>query len=93
MTTKDFLYLGLIAVAALVFYCHGFFSGVYRARKTYEELLGAPREADPANNDASSDLDDNQARERSRQSDWTFPYPNSRSRLSGQDLQGDFGNN
>jgi hypothetical protein len=39
MTTKDYVYLGLIALAALVFYCHGFNAGVRRSRKTFEPLL------------------------------------------------------
>lgn len=38
MTTKDYVYLGLMALAALVFYCHGFYSGVCRSRSLYESL-------------------------------------------------------
>ncbi len=41
MTTKDWIYLGLLAVCALVFYCHGFFSGVARTRKLFESLFGS----------------------------------------------------
>lgn len=38
MTTKDYVYLGLILLTALIFYCHGFYSGVYRCRKLYTKL-------------------------------------------------------
>ena len=39
MTKKDFVYLGLMALTALVCFCHGFFSGVNRSRRVYEALL------------------------------------------------------
>ena len=39
MTIKDYVYLGLIALAALIFYCHGFYAGVSRSRRVYEALL------------------------------------------------------
>ena len=39
MTIKDYVYLGLIALAALVFYCHGFYAGVSRSRRVYEALI------------------------------------------------------
>ena len=45
MTTKDIVYLGLIALGALVAYCHGFFSGVSRSRRIYESLLGDAEQA------------------------------------------------
>ena len=88
MTSKDFFYLGLMAVAALVAYCHGFFSGVSRARKAYEALLGSePRDID-STEVAELEAGDPGA---SLSRDWSSPH--SRSRLSGQGLTGDFGNN
>jgi len=81
MTTKDCIYLGLIALAALVFYCHGFFSGVNRSRRIYESLLGSP---EPAEDDpwTSADVSPRGA---------TLPprLPPTR----GPELHGDFGNN
>jgi hypothetical protein len=46
MTTKDCVYLGVIGLTALFFYCRGFFVGVSRAKRVYESLLGAESEAD-----------------------------------------------
>lgn len=83
MTAKDFLFLALLAVAALVFYCHGFFSGVSRTRKVYEALLGVDNSAASKTESAGQNdvLDEN----------WSESRP--RSRFSGQDLRGDFGDN
>jgi hypothetical protein len=39
MTTKDYVYLGLILLTALAFYCNGFYAGVCRSKKVYETLL------------------------------------------------------
>jgi hypothetical protein len=39
MTTKDYVYLGLILLAALAFYCNGFYAGVYRCKRMYDSLL------------------------------------------------------
>ena len=39
MTTKDWIYLGLIVLSAVAFYCNGFYAGVMRSRKLYENLL------------------------------------------------------
>lgn len=47
MTTKDYIYLGLILLTALAFYCNGFYAGVYRCKKMYDTLL----------DDAESDAD------------------------------------
>ena len=57
MTTKDYVYLGLLALAALVFYCHGFYSGVSRSRRVYEEML-AEDEQDLA--PAHAEVEENQ---------------------------------
>lgn len=39
MTTKDYIYLGLILLTALAFYCNGFYAGVYRCKRMYDNLL------------------------------------------------------
>jgi hypothetical protein len=39
MTTKDYIYLGMIVLTALAFYCNGFYAGVYRCKKMYDSLL------------------------------------------------------
>ena len=55
MTTKDYVYLGLMALAALVFYCHGFYSGVCRSRSLYESLRSRnPTSSDYIENDDES---------------------------------------
>jgi len=81
MTTKDFVYLGLIALSALVFYCHGFFSGVNRSRRIYEALLGSAEEEDRCREDAAS-----AAQQHHR---FISPFPTRR----GSEIQGDFGDN
>jgi len=35
MTTKDYIYLGLLLLTALLFYSNGFYDGVRRARSIY----------------------------------------------------------
>ena len=48
MTTKDYVYLGLILLTALAFYCNGFYAGVYRCKRVYDKLI----------DEAESDSDD-----------------------------------
>lgn len=89
MTTKDLCYLGTLTVLVLLAYCHGFFSGFGRARNLYESLLGRPnvgRGDVPANEPGPMKLPGSA----SGQLPGRCPP---RNRLSGQDLQGDFGNN
>jgi len=84
MTIMDFVYLGLVGLAALVFYCHGFFAGVKRSRRVYEALLGSS-EPDPAPRDgASTDFD-----VPGRETGFHRPPPS----FPGRELRGDFGNN
>ncbi len=52
MTTKDFVYLGLLLLTALAFYCNGFYSGVCRSKRVYETLLN------DAQQDGEETLDD-----------------------------------
>jgi hypothetical protein len=39
MTTKDWIYLGLIVLTGVAFYCNGYYAGVWRSRKVFETLL------------------------------------------------------
>jgi len=36
MTTRDYIYLGLILLTALAFYCNGFYAGVHRCKRMYD---------------------------------------------------------
>ena len=92
MTTKDLLYLTAIAIAALLAYCHGFFSGFGRARKIYDSLLGQP-EAAEAGQGAAPSLHGHPAGLKPAPLPPAWEPASLRNRLSGQDLQGDFGNN
>ena len=46
MTTRDYVYLGLILLTALAFYCNGFYAGVYRCKRMYDSLLDDSEEAE-----------------------------------------------
>jgi hypothetical protein len=39
MTTKDYVYLGLILITSLVFYCNGFYAGVCRSKRLHENIV------------------------------------------------------
>lgn len=63
MTTKDYIYLGMIVLTALAFYCNGFYAGVYRCKKMYDELLDdtdarADREKPSADGENNSSISD-----------------------------------
>ena len=84
MTIMDYVYLGLIGLAALVFYCHGFFAGVKRSRRVYEALLGSS-DPDPApREEAYPDFDLS-----AREANLHRPPPS----FPGRELRGDFGDN
>jgi hypothetical protein len=84
MNIMDYIYLGLIGLAALVFYCHGFFAGVKRSRRVYEALLGRP-EPEPEPRDEPSPGFDAPIRQTG------FQHP--RLPFRGRELRGDFGDN
>lgn len=82
MTTKDYVYLGLIALAALVFYCHGFNAGVRRSRKTFEPLL--------------ADLEESAAKSAGCDPESLLLLPPERNvgfRFGSREEHGEFGNN
>ena len=86
MTIMDYVYLGLIGLAALVFYCHGFFAGVKRSRRVYEALLGGS-EPEPAPRD--EERSDMELEMPHRETGFHRPPPS----FPGRELRGDFGNN
>jgi hypothetical protein len=48
MTTKDYVYLGLMVLAAVVFYVHGFCAGAEQARQAFTNYLKRPSAASAA---------------------------------------------
>ena len=85
MTTKDYVYLGLLALAVLVFYCHGFYAGVNRSRRVYEALL-SDEEQDVAPADTRVQVEENYLSQPTAARYQTLFIP-------PRELRGDFGNN
>jgi hypothetical protein len=92
MTTKDYIYLGMIVLTALAFYCNGFYAGVYRCKKMYDSLLD---DSESASNGIHTDQDD--SAQSSSTSDKTFaaslPSRNNDVLFSDRELPGNFGKN
>jgi hypothetical protein len=91
MTTKDYVYLGLILLAALAFYCNGFYAGVYRCKKMYEALedeTDFDSETAPPTPESVNSVDTHGN---------TVAFPvlprGSISLVQGRNLRGDFSNN
>ena len=89
MTTKDWIYLGLIVLTALAFYCNGFYAGVMRSRKVYESLLNDAREQE----ETASVIDDNKLAEQDNFFADDFPSRQIHTEVQGRGLPGDFHNN
>jgi hypothetical protein len=90
MTTRDYVYLGLIVLAAVAFYCNGFYAGVYRCKRMYDSLLD--------DSDAGSLSDNTQvpAGKSVVADDNLFAVSSPRERhlpMLGRDLRDDFRNN
>jgi hypothetical protein len=91
MTTKDYVYLGLILLTALAFYCNGFYAGVYRCKRVYDTLL----------EEAEADSDDTASEPKPEKTVAThdnpliasFPSREHGILLPGRDVWGDFRNN
>ena len=91
MTTKDYVYLGLLLLTALAFYCNGFYAGVCRSKKVYETLL----------NDADQDTEGplEQPTEgkslalSEKQLGSTFAHREQQPATPSKELRGDFGTN
>ena len=90
MTTKDYVYLGLILLTALAFYCNGFYAGVCRSKKVYETLLN------DAEQDAEGTMEESTEGKSlalsEKQLDSEFPLREQRP-VSRKELRGDFGSN
>ena len=89
MTTKDWIYLGLIILTALAFYCNGFYAGVMRSRKVYESLLNDAREQE----ETASVIDENKLAEQDNFFADVFPSRQIQTEVQGRGLPGDFHNN
>lgn len=91
MTTKDYIYLGLILLTALAFYCNGFYAGVYRCKRVYDKLI------DEAESDSADTLPMSDSGKLVVAEDKAF-VSSLHARedgipLPGRDLRGDFRNN
>jgi hypothetical protein len=87
MTTKDYIYLGLILLTAMAFYCNGFYAGVYRCKRMYDTLLDdsdVTAEAD-AQNVSDANLIASEEK--------VLAYREHDLSMQGRELRGDFGNN
>lgn len=73
MTTKDYIYLGLLAFAAVVFYLNGYYAGLNRSRRLFERVFNDC----PEMPDEGSGLPQPEASESSR---LTFSEPATRHR-------------
>ena len=84
MITKDYIYLGLLALAAVVCYCHGFYAGVSRSARIYDALLKEDGEPVDSPVLATSEEPVSSVPSTSR-----FPFPS----FPRRELRNDFGNN
>lgn len=92
MTTKDYIYLGMIVLTALAFYCNGFYAGVYRCKKMYDSLLEDAE--DHTHSEAAPDKSLNAAEQGVENLLVTNPPERENSlHLSNRELRGDFGKN
>jgi hypothetical protein len=91
MTTKDYIYLGLILLTALAFYCNGFYAGVYRCKNVYDKLI------DEAESDTCDTIQVPNSGKLVISDDKPFAAPllarEHAIPLPGRDLRGDFRNN
>lgn len=91
MTTKDYIYLGMIVLTALAFYCNGFYAGVYRCKKMYDSLLDDSEQEGPSpeTNVATCKVDSAEDNSLSIHP----PERNANVLISNRELRGDFGKN
>ena len=91
MTTKDYVYLGLILLTALAFYCNGFYAGVCRSKKVYETLLDdAEQDAEGMNGEPT---DGKSLALSEKQLGSEFALREQLPPVSRTELRGDFGSN
>lgn len=54
MTTKDWIYMSLLVLTGVAFYCNGYYAGVWRSRKVFESLLDQIEDEQNKSNDAQN---------------------------------------
>jgi len=90
MTTKDYIYLGMIVLTAISFYCNGFYAGVYRCKKMYDTLLD---DSDQAKSDAENESPADFHASSDNSFATTLPERDQTIAISTRELRGDFGKN
>jgi hypothetical protein len=95
MTTRDYVYLGLILLTALAFYCNGFYAGVYRCKRMYDSLLDDNEETSLASlpGTPSPEQDVNPVSESEKVFAGEHAAREVKVALSNRELRGDFGKN
>lgn len=91
MTTKDYVYLGLILLTALAFYCNGFYAGVYRCKRMYDTLLDES-EGDEGTASISSQIGKSLA-EKDKLLSASDSLRPAKPVLQNREVRGNFGNN
>jgi hypothetical protein len=91
MTIKDYVYLGLILLTALAFYCNGFYAGVCRSKRVYETLLDDAEQDDERVMDGPTDGKTLAPDEKEVGSD--FSFTRDRAEIPSKQLRGNFGPN
>ena len=94
MTTKDYVYLGLVLLTALAFYCNGFYAGVYRCKRMYDTLLDDEEsEESPTLATLASPESDKFLSEKAKVLAYHTPSRDENSLVPKREMKGDFGNN
>lgn len=91
MTIKDYVYLGLILLTALAFYCNGFYAGVCRSKRVYEALLNDAEDGNER--EAHEPMDGKTLAPNEKEVGSDFSFSRDRVTVSGKQLRGDFGSN
>ena len=91
MTTKDYIYLGMIVLTAIAFYCNGFYAGVYRCKRMYDSLLDNSQQSHTDIKIEASTENSHIASDNSFVS--TAPERDQNIAISNRELRGDFGKN
>lgn len=91
MTTKDYIYLGMILLTALAFYCNGFYAGVYRCKKMYDSLLDDS--AQGSKDTQAEGLSENSSASSDNSFTIDVPEREQNIKILHRELRGDFGKN
>jgi hypothetical protein len=87
MTTKDYVYLGLILLASLAFYCNGFYAGVYKCKRMYDSVFDDSDQANPGPDGVKFLAEEDKVLAGDR------AHRDPKVLISSRDLKGDFGKN